>query len=114
MTLKFPLRILLLAALAAPTALAQTPSTPAPQTAPTAVPQFDVISVKPDKTNSGMIRVMMTPDGINASNVPVHMLITESYALNDDQLLGEPGWAKTDRFISRRRSPAPMSRPSIN
>jgi len=90
--------LLLAVTIAANITIAQTPATPGPETAPTTIPQFDVISVKPDKTNSGMTRMMMTPDGINATNVPIHMLITQSYALNDDQILGEPGWAKSDRF----------------
>lgn len=88
-----PLRrtlLLLAATLAAPISLAQAP---APESAPTTIPQFDVISV-----NSGMTRMMMAPDGINATNVPIHMLITQSYAFNDDQILGEPDWAKSDRF----------------
>ena len=63
-----------------------------------AVPRFDVISVKPDKTASGVTRVRLDPDGLSAEDVTVHMLLLESYQLNEDQLLGEPAWAKTDRF----------------
>jgi len=64
---------------------------------PTA-PRFDVISVKPNKTSNAMSRVRLDADGLAAENVTVHMLLLESYQLNEDQLLGEPAWAKTDRF----------------
>jgi uncharacterized protein (TIGR03435 family) len=87
----------LVAALAAPIAGAQQPA-PAPDSHAAAAPQFDVISVKPDKTNSGMTRLMLTPDGFNADNVGVHMLLLEGYQLNEDQIAGEPGWTKTDKF----------------
>ena len=69
-----------------------------PGTAPVAVPAFDVISVKPDSTNGGMMRIMFTGDGLSVTNLPVHMLITEGYQLNDDEIFGEPAWARTDRF----------------
>jgi len=71
---------------------------PEPGAAPVQVPALDVVSVKPDKTNGGMMRLMFTGDGLSVTNVPVHMLLTESYALNDDQILAEPAWAKADRF----------------
>ncbi len=102
MTFRSQLSILALAAavLAAPIAIAQAPGTPAPDTAPAPVPvpQFDVISVKPDKTANGMTRVRFSPNGLDVENVTVHMLLLESYRLNEDQLFGEPNWANTDRF----------------
>ncbi len=86
-------------------ALAQLPPMPggpaaeaAASAAPLPVPTFDVISVKPDKTGSGMMRMQFTQDGLRADNLPVHMLLIEGYGLNEDQLLSEPGWTKTDRF----------------
>jgi uncharacterized protein (TIGR03435 family) len=65
---------------------------------PTTPPRFDVISVKPNKTADTMSRARLDADGLAAENVTVHMLLLESYQLNEDQLLGEPAWAKTDRF----------------
>lgn len=59
-----------------------------------AVPSLDVISVKPNK--SGSRGMSMGP--MSATNVPVHLLLTQAYHLYDDQLIGEPAWAKTDRF----------------
>ena len=65
-----------------------------PNSAPVNVPALDVISVKPNK--SGSRGMSMGP--MSATNVPVHLLLTQAYHLYDDQLIGEPAWAKTDRF----------------
>jgi len=106
------LRLTLLAlTLAAPTCFSQLP-------APVTVPQFDVISVKPDKTDSGMTRLGLTPNGFNADNVGIHMLLLEGYQLNEDQLIGEPAWIKTDRFDIQAKVAGPdveaLSRLSFN
>lgn len=45
-----------------------------------------------------MMRLRYTPDGFMVINGTVHMLLTAAYDANQDQLIGEPGWAKTDRF----------------
>jgi len=62
------------------------------------IPRFDVISVKPDKNPNAITRARVEADGLGADNVTVHMLLMESYQLNEDQLVGEPSWVKTDRF----------------
>ena len=69
-----------------------------PGTASTDVPRFDVISVRQDKNPNAISHARVDADGIAAENVTVHMLLMESYQLNEDQLVGEPSWAKTDRF----------------
>jgi uncharacterized protein (TIGR03435 family) len=92
--------LLLLALLVAPAARAQSATVSAPQDAAESivVPQFDVISVKPDKTASGMTSLRLTPDGFSAQNVAVHMLLLEGHQLNADQLVGEPAWTKNENF----------------
>lgn len=76
--------------------------TPPPAAAPgvptLAVPTFDVISVKPDSTNGGMMRTMFTGDGLSMTNLPVHQLLAQAYQLNQDRIFGEPSWSTTDRF----------------
>jgi len=65
------------------------------------IPEFDVVSIKPNKSGSGMFRSMTTPDGIHAENAPLIMLIRQAYGLfnsNDDLISGLPDWAKSDRF----------------
>jgi uncharacterized protein (TIGR03435 family) len=72
----------------------------APQTgdASVALPAFEVVSIKPNKGDSMMSRIMMTPDGISVSNVPLHGLIREAFGVSDDRLVGAPGWINSDRF----------------
>jgi uncharacterized protein (TIGR03435 family) len=77
--------------------LARTAS-PAPGSASVALPKFDVISVKPDKTGGNGIRSGLTPDGISVTNAPLHLLLTQAYGVSDDQIVGEPDWSRTARF----------------
>jgi uncharacterized protein (TIGR03435 family) len=65
------------------------------------IPEFDVVSIKPNKSGSGMFRSMTIPDGIRAENAPLIMLIRQAYGLfnsNDDLISRIPDWAKSDRF----------------
>jgi uncharacterized protein (TIGR03435 family) len=100
------LLVLLLAgslAVAMPSVLGQTAAAPggAAQpdvTADVKVPAFDVVSVKPNKSNSGMVRVMGKPDGYAASNVSLKMLIQGAYGIREDLISGAPSWADSARF----------------
>jgi uncharacterized protein (TIGR03435 family) len=62
------------------------------------VPAFDVVSVKQDKSEGSMIRVMMKPDGYAATNVSLKMLIEEVYGIRQDLISGAPGWVDSIRF----------------
>jgi uncharacterized protein (TIGR03435 family) len=102
--------------LALPLSHGQTPAAPAPAPAPAAakaadaalaIPQFDVISVKPSKQSDGS-RVQFTPDGMRGTGVNVRFLLYEGYGgINHEQVLGEPGWTNTDAFdIEAKVAPA--------
>jgi uncharacterized protein (TIGR03435 family) len=90
-------RTLLLLALAVPIAH---PQAPPAATAP--LPQFDVISVKPNKTTPGgaygLVTTQFTADGFRGANVPVHTLIQQAYGLREGQVVDEPAWVKTEVF----------------
>ena len=67
------------------------------------VPSFDVISVKPAKAGGGpgmgmAMGVRITPDGFTASNLPAHFLLMQGFKVNDNQIFGEPGWLKNERW----------------
>lgn len=62
------------------------------------VPAFDVVSVKPNKSDSGMVRIMAKPDGYAASNVSLKMLIQNAYGIREDLISGAPSWADSARF----------------
>jgi uncharacterized protein (TIGR03435 family) len=62
------------------------------------VPVFDVVSVKPNTSESGMIRVMGRPDGYFANNVSLKMLIQGAYGIREDLISGAPSWTDSARF----------------
>ena len=80
--------------------LAASGATGTPGSTPSAkVPSLDVISVKPNKIGvDGGMGWGPTPDGVMGKNIPVHLMLVNAYLLNDDQLINEPEWAKSERF----------------
>ena len=90
--------LLLVAALAAPLAHAQTAPAPA-STAPdpcSSVPQaaFDVASVKPSERLSGSSTFRGRPDSLSAGGT-VFRMIEFAWDLRDFQVTGGPGWINT-------------------
>jgi bla regulator protein blaR1 len=90
-------------AIAAPTAIgifraAQATVLARAQDAPADIPKFDVASIKPNK--SGEMRIMMRflPDGMRMEGVPLQLMLTQAFSVEDDRIIGAPGWVKTDRF----------------
>jgi uncharacterized protein (TIGR03435 family) len=67
-------------------------------TADVKVPTFDVVSVKPNKSDSGMVRIMANPDGYSASNVSLKTLVQSAYGIREDLVSGAPSWADSARF----------------
>jgi len=62
-------------------------------------PEFEVVSIKPDKSGDSRMNVHPSPGGrFNATNVTVKMLIEWAYGIRDFQLSGEPAWADSERF----------------
>jgi uncharacterized protein (TIGR03435 family) len=59
------------------------------------VPVFDVVSVKPNKSDNGMMRIMFKPDGYSATNVFVKLLIQTAYGIRQDLISGGPGWLES-------------------
>ena len=91
-----------LLALVASAAGASAQNTPvAPYSAPfsaSAVLEFDVASVKPDKSDGRMSRVGTSPDGYSATNVPLKSLISDAYGVRPDLISGGPAWADSVGF----------------
>lgn len=71
----------------------------APPSAIQGGPQFEVASVKPNKSPIGKVMIQTLPGGrFTAENVTVRMLIRNAYQLQDVQLTGGPKWLDEDRF----------------
>ena len=60
---------------------------------------FDVTSVKPNNSASGMLRVVPSANGgMLFENITVGTLVRMSYQLQDNQIVGGPKWLFEDRF----------------
>jgi uncharacterized protein (TIGR03435 family) len=62
------------------------------------VPVFDVVSVKPNKSDDGMMRTMFKPDGYSGTNVPLKLLIQMAYGIRQDLISGGPGWVESTGY----------------
>jgi hypothetical protein len=62
-------------------------------------PRFEVASVKPHKSDDGSFGILGQPGGrFTATNASLRMLIRTAYQLQDDQIIGGPGWLSSERF----------------
>jgi uncharacterized protein (TIGR03435 family) len=66
--------------------------------APTTPLKFDVISIKPDKSDSGILMFNNTPDGFQARGFTVQMLIHAAYGFDDNLVSGAPGWLNSEHY----------------
>lgn len=71
---------------------------PLPGNAPAKVPEFTVVSVKPDKSGTVMVRLMFQPDGFSATNVSLKQLILLTWGINEDRISGAPSWIGHDNY----------------
>ncbi|MGB7220707.1 MAG: TIGR03435 family protein, partial [Vicinamibacterales bacterium] len=62
--------------------------------------EFEVASVKPNKSGGGQVMIGTDPrtGRFNTVNVPLRMLIRFAYQLQDFQVVGGPSWITSDRF----------------
>jgi uncharacterized protein (TIGR03435 family) len=61
--------------------------------------EFEVASVKPNKSGDGRVMLGMAPGGrFTATNVTLRMLIRNAYQLQDFQIAGGPNWLNSDHF----------------
>lgn len=74
------------------------PATPASADASPDLPKYDVATIKPTSGSDGRMGFMFVPDGISLSGVPVQMLLKEAFHVEDDHIVGAPGWVKTNRW----------------
>jgi uncharacterized protein (TIGR03435 family) len=90
------------------------PKAQAPAQAPDpSVPlYFEAASVRPNKTGDQGQTIRRQPGGrLTATNMPLRALITFAYQLQPFQLVGDPGWIRTERFdivAKMEGDPAPV------
>lgn len=64
----------------------------------TALPAFDVASVKPNLSGTGGFSMGTSHGRLTATNVPVRMLILKGFHAKEFQVSGGPGWLGTERY----------------
>jgi bla regulator protein blaR1 len=77
---------------------AAAPQSSAPSSKAADLPKYDVASIKPNKADDHRVRIMMTPDGVSYQGVPARMMLQQAFGVEDDRILGEPAWIKTNRY----------------
>jgi bla regulator protein blaR1 len=71
--------------------IAQTPVQPGPQ--------FEVASIKPNKSADNRVMMSVQPGGrFTATNVTLRMMIRNAYQLQESQITGGPSWIADERF----------------
>jgi uncharacterized protein (TIGR03435 family) len=74
-----------------------------------AVPAFEyeVVSIKPNKSGSAIPNGRPSDDGIEVTNLPLQFLVAGAFGVGNDRIVGLPGWLSSDRFdISAKMDPA--------
>jgi bla regulator protein blaR1 len=67
--------------------------------APTKLPAYEVVSIKLNKSENQMARLMYTADGFNATNIPLKGMIQDAYGLaEENQIVGAPSWLSSERY----------------
>ncbi|HTR35300.1 MAG TPA: TIGR03435 family protein [Bryobacteraceae bacterium] len=67
--------------------------------APAPRPEFEVASIKLNKSDDGRIMLRPARGGrFTATGIPIRFLITEAYRIKDFQLSGAPSWLLSERY----------------
>ena len=68
-------------------------------------PSFDVVSIKPNRTNQGIPLVVFQPGGrMIAANVNIRQVILVAYGIENLQLVNAPDWTTSERFAIEART----------
>jgi uncharacterized protein (TIGR03435 family) len=62
------------------------------------LPAFEVVSIKPRSADTPVGGIPSSPDRFVRPNVTVAQLIEYAYEVRDFQIIGGPGWMRSDRF----------------
>jgi uncharacterized protein (TIGR03435 family) len=82
--------------------LSQTTAAP-----PTPVFEFEVATIKPNKSGSGSMRTHSTPDGYTITNASVQSLIELVFGIQDYQILAAPEWLASEHYdVEAKMDPA--------
>jgi bla regulator protein blaR1 len=77
------------------------------------IPKFDVASIKPSKSGEMRAFFRFVPDGVDLEGLSPQMMLTQAFNVEEDRIVGLPGWAKTDRFDIQAKV-APEDAPKLD
>ncbi len=60
--------------------------------------EYEVASIKPNKSGTNIVRLMLSPDGLTATNGTLQMFINAAYEVEDHQISGGPSWLNSDHY----------------
>jgi bla regulator protein blaR1 len=61
-------------------------------------PAYEVASIKPNKSGDNKTRMGYSPDGFNATESNLLMLLMEAYGVNPHEITGAPDWLNSERY----------------
>jgi bla regulator protein blaR1 len=61
-------------------------------------PEYEVATVKVNNTGSGSIRVSITSDLLQATNIPLATMLEVAFDIRPEQIVGLPHWAQVDHY----------------
>jgi uncharacterized protein (TIGR03435 family) len=67
------------------------------QTTPSAL-TFEVASIRPSDARAGMRFEVTSDNGLRATGVTLRFLMQKAYDVEDFQIVGGPGWVRSERF----------------
>jgi uncharacterized protein (TIGR03435 family) len=68
--------------------------------------EFDVASVKTNKSGPMMQMMRTVPSEFRMTNIPLRLLIFQAYRVSSYQMVGGPGWIDSERFDIVAKAPA--------
>ena len=69
-----------------------------PQTKGANATVYEVASIKPNKSDNGLFKMMFEQNGFSATSVTMLMLIRTAYGVNDNQIFGAPSWLNSEKY----------------
>ena len=73
-------------------------ATSAASQANSAAPEYGVATVKVNNTGSGSSRISITDAVLQATNIPLAMMLEVAFDVRPEQILGLPHWAQVDHY----------------
>ncbi len=99
----FPIALYLV--LSAPEGYGQAPPASSPDAEVVrALPAYDVVSIKPNRSGTGNVSISTQYQSFTASNVSLKTLLSNAYDFREGLISGLPGWAGSARYDVNARS----------